>query len=395
MLLSPFGPELEKFREEVISFLERELVPLVDKIERENYFAREFIEACGREGYLGSLFPKEYGGTERGAVAEVIIAEETAAICPAMEMSRASSCVLFAFPVFKFGTEEQRREYLAPVIKGEKLGALGITEPGAGSDITMIATTAEKKGNEWVINGEKRFITNGSVADFILVYAKIKGGPEDPRKALTAFIVETEWSGFEVVKDFELMGMRGVRNSHLRFKDLRVPKENVLGGVGNGYQVMMAGLDVERTIIAAGCIGYAVGAFEQAVRYSMERVQFDRPIRKFEAISFRIADMATKILAARLLVMHAARAVDEGRRATLEAAIAKVFASEMACEVCDDALQILGGIGYTKEMPVEKFYRDARLMKIGAGTSEIQRFIIQREIYKIYDQMGKEKKRII
>jgi len=380
-----FSEEELEFREQVREFVQREIVPKADEIERNNIYPRDIIRKLGEDGFLGILYPEEYGGTNRGFVYEVILAEEISAVCPSLDMSRMSSVTLCGMPIYRYGTEEQKSKYLTPLIKGEKIGAIGITEPNAGSDVARMETRAVKDGDEWVINGEKRFITNGSVADYIVLFA-ITDPTVDPRKGMTAFIIDTKKPGFKVIKDFELMGMRGVRNTHFALEDYRIGEENILGGLNNGFRVLMDELDTERIAIAGEAVGYARGAFEIAVKYSMERVQFKRPIRKFEAISFRIADMATKIEAARLLALKAARMIDKGLKATKEASMAKLFATEMAFQVCDDALQILGGIGYTKEMPVEKLLRDSRLMRIGGGTSEVQRFVIQREVYKEFEK---------
>ena len=380
-----FSEEELEFREQVREFVQREIVPKADEIERNNIYPRDIIRKLGEDGFLGILYPEEYGGTNRGFVYEVILAEEISAVCPSLDMSRMSSVTLCGMPIYRYGTEEQKSKYLTPLIKGEKIGAIGITEPNAGSDVARMETRAVKDGDEWVINGEKRFITNGSVADYIVLFA-ITDPTVDPRKGMTAFIIDTKKPGFKVIKDFELMGMRGVRNTHFALEDYRIGEENILGGLNNGFRVLMDELDTERIEIAGEAVGYARGAFEIAVKYSMERVQFKRPIRKFEAISFRIADMATKIEAARLLALKAARMIDKGLKATKEASMAKLFATEMAFQVCDDALQILGGIGYTKETPVEKLLRDSRLMRIGGGTSEVQRFVIQREVYKEFEK---------
>jgi len=380
-----FSEEELEFRQQVREFVQREIVPKVDEIEKNNVFPRDIIRKLGEEGFLGILHPEEYGGSNRGLVYEVILAEEVSAVCPSLDMSRMSSATLYGMPINRFGTDEQKRKYLTPIIKGEKIGALGITEPNAGSDVARMETRAVKDGDEWVINGEKRFITNGSVADYIVLFA-ITDPTVDPRKGMTVFIIDTKKPGFRVIKDFELMGMRGCRNTHFALEDYRVGEENILGGLNNGFKVLMDELDTERIAIAGEAIGYARGAFEVAVKYSMERVQFRKPIRMFEAISFRIADMATKIEAARLLALKAARMIDKGLKATKEASMAKLFATEMAFQVCDDALQILGGIGYTKEMLVEKLLRDSRLMRIGGGTSEVQRFVIQREVYKEFEK---------
>jgi alkylation response protein AidB-like acyl-CoA dehydrogenase len=376
-----YTEEENTFRAAVASFVEKEIEPISDKIERENDIPHEIYRKMGREGITGVLHPAEYGGTKKGVVYETIVAEEISRVCPALDMSRMASSTLYGMPLNKFGTHEQKKKYLGPIAKGEKLGALGITEPTVGSDTAGMQTTAVKEGNGWTLEGEKRFITNGSNADYIVLFA-ITDKSVHAKKGMTAFVIETAWHGFEVVKDYELLGMRGVHNTHFALKDMHVPEENVLGGVGNGFTVLMDELNSERTAIAGEAIGYAVGAFNEAVAYSQERVQFDRPIADFEGISFKIAEMATKIEAARLLTLYAARLCDAGKDATKHASMAKLFATESACQVCDEALQVLGGIGYTKEKRVEMFWRDARLMRIGGGTSEILKFLIQRQVYK-------------
>ena len=370
-----------QFRDEVRSFVERTLAPVAEDIERGRKEAWDVLREFGRAGYLGSRYPPEYGGTGRGLVCEVLATEEICAVHAGTDMARVASCILFAHPVYEFGTEEQKRRYLTPVARGEKIGALCLTEPNVGSDVAGTQTKAERRGDVFVINGEKRFITNGPVADFLLVYAvtdpKVKA-----KEGLTAFIVETRWKGFEVVEEYELLGMHGAHVGHLAFHDLEVPVENVLGEVNRGFQVAMAGLNAERTILAAEMNGVARAAMEEAVRYSDERVQFGRKIRKFEGVSFKVADMAVRLEAARLLTLWAARLIETGKPATRAAATAKLYSSEAALTTANEALQVLGGIGYTKKRPVERYLRDARLMLIGGGTAEILRYLIQREVYR-------------
>jgi len=370
-----------EFREHVREFCKREIAPVSDLIEKIGGYPREILRKMGKEGFLKVHHKVESGGSGKGLSHEVIVAEEISAVSASTEMSRLASVTLYGMPISRFGTIEQKRAYLAPVLLGEKIGALGITEPDVGSDVAGMKTRAEKDGEDYLINGEKRFITNGSIADFLVVFA-ISNPEVHAHKGMSAFIVESSEPGFEVVKDFELMGMRGTRVAHLRFNNLRVPNENLLGKENEGFTVLMDELDSERTAIAAGMVGTARAAYEVAVKYSTERVQFDAPIRQFEGVSFKVADMAVKIEAARLLILQAARKIDKGSRATKEAAIAKLYATEAAVEVTNDALQVLGGIGYSKEYPVERYVRDARLMTIGGGTSEIMKYLIQREVYK-------------
>ena len=370
-----------EFRQRVREFCKREIAPLSDLIEKMGDYPREILRKMGREGFLKVHHRVESGGTGKGLSYEVILAEEVSAVSASTEMSRLASVTLYGMPISRFGTIEQKRTYLAPVLLGEKIGALGITEPDVGSDVAGMKTRAEKDGEDYSINGEKRFITNGSIADFLVVFA-ITNPEAHAHKGMSAFIVESSQPGFEVVKDFELMGMRGARVAHLKFNNLRVPNENLLGKENAGFSVLMDELDSERTAIAAGMVGTARAAYEVAVKYSTDRVQFDVPIRQFEGVSFKVAEMAVKIEAARLLTLRAARMIDNGSRATKEAAMAKLYATEAAVDVTNDALQVLGGIGYSKEYPVERYVRDARLMTIGGGTSEIMKYLIQREVYK-------------
>ena len=370
-----------EFRERVRKFCAREIAPLSDLIEKIGDYPREILRKMGKEGFLKVHHKIESEGSGKGLSYEVIVAEEVSAVSASTEMSRLASVTLYGMPISRFGTIEQKRAYLAPVLLGEKIGALGVTEPDVGSDVAGMKTKAEKDGEDYLINGEKRFITNGSIADFLVVFA-ITSPDVHAHKGMSAFIVESSRPGFEVVKDFELMGMRGARVAHLRFNNLRVPCENLLGKENAGFTVLMDELDSERTAIAAGMVGTARAAYEVAVKYSTERVQFDVPIRQFEGISFKVADMAVNIEAARLLTLQAARRIDNGLKATKEAAMAKLYATETAVEVTNDALQVLGGIGYSKEYPVERYVRDARLMTIGGGTSEIMKYLIQREVYK-------------
>ncbi len=382
--LSFLSEEERKFQAEVREFVQKTLAPVAEDIEEGKLEAWDIIRKFGKAGYLGSRYPTEYGGIGKGLIYEVLVTEEICAVHAGFDMARVASCILFAHPVFEFGTEEQKKKYLTPVAQGKKIGALGITEPNVGSDVAGTETRAEKQGDKYIINGEKRFITNGPVADYLLCYSvtdpKVKA-----KQGMTAFIVETKSKGFEVVEEYELLGMHGAHVGHLALKDVEVPEENTLGELNGGFHVVMAGLNAERTILAAEMNGVARAAMEEAVHYSNHRVQFRRKIREFEGVSFKIADMAVKLEAARLLTFKAARMIDEGKHATKEAAIAKLYACEKAIETATEALQVLGGIGYTKQRPVERFLRDARLMTIGGGTAEILRYLIQREVFREYD----------
>jgi len=378
------------FRDEVRAFCEKELAPYEDEIQKNNPFRRDLLQKIAHAGYMSVHHPPEIGIGKhcgKGLVYETIVAEEISAVIAGLDMARMSSATLYGKPVARFGTPEQIEKYLKPVLRGDKIGAIGITEPNVGSDTARMETHAEKAkdGNGYILNGKKYFITNGSQADYLCVFA-ITDSTVNPKKGMTAFIVEKTMPGFTTVKDIDLMGMAGSRVSELSFKDVFSPEEHVMGGINNGFGILMDELDSERVAIAGECLGYARPALESAIKYSKERIQFKRPIKNFEGVSFKIADMAMDFEAARLLTLKAARAYDKGEKITKYAAMAKIYASEMALRVCDQALQILGGRGYEKEHKIERYYRDARLMTMGGGTVEILRFLTQREIYKDFNE---------
>lgn len=386
-----FTEEENRFREEVRKFAEKEILPIAADIEKKDGYAliRKCFKKLGERGYLGVLHPKDVGGSAKGVSYEIIVGEEIAAVSGSLDLCRLASSCLYGMPLNRFGSKEQRQKYLAPVIKGEKIGAIGITEPDVGSDTAGMKTKARKEGNQYILNGEKRFITNGSQADYLCIFA-ITNTKVHPHQGMSAFIVEKGMPGFTAVKDYELMGLDGAKVSHLKFENVKLPKENLLGAESFGFPILMDELDSERTAIAGQLIGGARTALDIAVKYSTERVQFDQTISRFEGVNFKIADMAVKIEAARLLALEAARMLDKGLPATKEATIAKLFASETAVDVSYQALQVLGGIGYTKEYPMEMFARSARLATIGGGTAEICRFLIQREVYKEFKDKQKK-----
>ena len=374
--------ELE-FRSKVREWVDQEIKPLVDTITSPDFDYRGYFKKLGDFGLSGLLIPKKYGGSGKPFMYQLIAGEEISAVCPSATMMFGASCTLSAIPILQYGTEEQKEKYLVPIAKGEKIGALAITEPKVGSDTAGMVTTAkwDEKEDCWVLNGEKRYITNASIADQIVVFA-ITDPNVDSKSGMSAFIIETSWDGFKVEKDFNLMGRDGVHVTHFSLTNLKVPKENLLGKLNQGFLILMNELDSERIGIAAEALGCMKTPFEIAVEYSKEREQFGRPISRFEGVSFKVADMAVKMRAARLLLISAARMIQNNIPCTKEATIAKLYASEVSLEVCDMAIQICGGAGYVKNYyPLEKFYRDARLGTIGGGTSEILRFLIQREVY--------------
>jgi alkylation response protein AidB-like acyl-CoA dehydrogenase/acyl dehydratase/putative sterol carrier protein len=371
------------FRVKIRTWAEKEITPLVDTIASPDFDYRSYFKKLGDFGLSGLLIPKKYGGSDKPFMYQLIAGEEISAICPSATMMFGASCTLSAIPILRYGTEEQKEKYLVPLAKGEKIGALAITEPKVGSDTAGMVTTAkwDQKEDSWVLNGEKRYISNASIADQIVVFA-ITDPNVDSKSGMSAFIIETSWDGFKVEKDFNLMGREGVRVTHFTLTNLKVPKENLLGKENQGFLILMNELDSERVGIAAEALGCMRTPFEIAVAYSQEREQFGRPISRFEGISFKVADMAVKMRAARLLLISAARMIQKDIPCTKEATIAKLYASEVSVECCDMAIQICGGAGYVKDYyPLERFYRDARLGTIGGGTSEILRFLIQREVY--------------
>jgi len=369
-----------KFRKSVQRFAKEHVAPVAEKVEG-GWFPREVLRKLGEQQLLGVAFSKSDGGLGLGWSFEVIVAEEISAVSGATEMARLASGALYAAPLAYFASRPQKRSFLRPVLAGEKVGALALTEPGAGSDAASIKTHAERRGQDFVLNGEKRFITNGGVADFLFVFA-VTEPRKPPKSGVSALVVPRESEGVQVVKTYGLLGMRGANVVHLRFRDVRVPEENIVGGLHRGFPILLDELDRERPAVAAGMLGIARSAFESTVDYSSKRQQFGRPIKEFEGVSFKLSDMLVKLEASRLLIVKAARLLDEGKLARLEGATAKLFATESAFEITHQALQVHGGIGYTRDLPIERYFRDARFMMIGGGTSEIMRFLIQREIYR-------------
>src|SRR2546425_8078194 len=369
-----------KFRKKVQRFAKEHVAPVAEKVE-EGWFPRDILRKLGEQQLLGVAFSKSDGGHGLGWSFEVIVAEEISAVSAATEMARLASGALYAAPLAYFASRVQKEKFLRPVLAGDKVGALALTEPGAGSDAGSIKTHAERRGQDFVLNGEKRFITNGGVADFLFVFV-VTDPRKPPKSRVSAIVVPRESNGVQVVKTYGLLGMHGANVVHLRFRNVKVPEENVVGGLHRGFPILLDELDRERPAVAAGMLGIARSAFESAADYSSKRQQFGRPIKEFEGVSFKLSDMLVKLEASRLLIVRAARLLDEGKLARLEGATAKLFATESAFEITHQALQVHGGIGYTRDLPIERYFRDARFMMIGGGTSEIMRFLIQREIYR-------------
>jgi len=368
--------EQEMMRKMVRDFAQKEVAPIAAEIDEKGVMPLDNIKKMARLGLLGLTTSEKYDGCGADVVSYVIAIEELAKACASTAIILAVQNSLVCAGIEKFGTEEQKTKYLRPLARGEKLGAFALTEPGAGCDAAAQSTTAVKDGDAYVLNGSKHFITNGGYADTLIVFAMTDKAQRS--KGITAFLVEKTFKGFAVGKEEHKMGIRGSNTCELVFTDMRVPAINVLGGEGQGFKIALTMLDGGRIGVAAQAIGIAQAAYEAAVKYSKERVQFGKPICEFQAIQWMIADMATRIEAARLLTYSAALKKQAGQRYSKEASMAKLFASETATFVVDRALQVHGGYGYMKEYPVERFYRDAKITELYEGTSEVQRMVIAR-----------------
>ena len=365
----------EALRAAIREFAEAEIKPYAFQWDKENYFPRkEVVEALAAHGWMGIPFPKEYGGAGLDALSYAIAVEELSRVDGGAGVILSAHVSLGSWPIFAYGTEEQKKKYLVPLAKGEKIGAFGLTEPNAGSDAGGTETTAELKGDYYLLNGEKIFITNGGEADTYVVFAVTT--PGIGTRGISAFIVEKGWEGFEIGDHYDKLGIRSSATAQLLFNDVKVPKENLLGKEGQGFKIAMSTLDGGRIGIASQALGIAQGAFESAVEYAKDRVQFGKPIAFQQALSFKIADMATKLRCARLLIYSAAELKEHHEPYGTESAMAKMYASDIALEVTNDALQIYGGSGYLKGMDVERMYRDAKITTIYEGTNEIQRVVI-------------------
>jgi butyryl-CoA dehydrogenase len=372
--------EQQMIRRMVRDFAEKEIAPRAEEIDETDQFPENLFRRMGELGILGLPFPEEYGGSGGGYTSLAITLEEIARVSGSMAITLDAHTSLCSEPIYLFGTEEQKRKHLVPLARGEKIGAFGLTEPQAGSDAGAIRTRAVRDGDEWVINGQKIYITNGSIADVVVITAKTD--PEKGTRGISSFIIEKGTPGFEPGRDEKKMGLKGSVTSELFFEDCRIPAENLLGRENEGFKQFLITLDAGRVAIAAMAVGLAQGAFERAAAYAKEREQFGQPIANFQAIQWMLADSATEIEAARLMVHRAASLREQGVRFTKEAAMAKLFATQMSERVCWKAIQIHGGYGYVREYEVERMYRDQRLCAIGEGTNEIQRLVIARHILR-------------
>jgi alkylation response protein AidB-like acyl-CoA dehydrogenase len=372
--------EQQQMKMSVREFAESEIAPHVSEWDETQHFPIELKPKLAELGLLGVIFPEEYGGAGLGYVEYVTVIEELSRVDGSVGISVAAHTSLCSNHIFQFGTEAQRQKYLVPLANGETLGAWGLTEPGAGSDASGTRTMAVRKDGGWLVNGSKNFITHAIHADTCVAFASIDRAKHS--KGITGFIFEKGMQGFSPSKKENKLGLRASETASVVFEDCFVSDDNRIGDEGMGFVNAMEILDGGRISIAALAVGIAQGAYESALRYAAERQQFGKPISEFQAIQFKLADMATQIDAARLLMYRAAWMKDQGRRTTRESSMAKLFASEVSVRVCEEAVQIHGGYGYTKDYPAEKYWRDSKLCTIGEGTSEIQRIIIAREILK-------------
>ncbi len=374
--------EQQLLQQSVRDFAEAEVKPRAKEIDETGRFPRDNFKKAAELGLTGVAVPEDYGGAGMDHVSYAIVIEEISRVCASTGVILSVQNSLYCDPILRFGTDEQKQKFLVPFARGEKIGCYALTEPQAGSNAAALTTKAVRKGDTYVINGTKSWITNGGAADAAIVYVNTQ--PEKGEKGITALVVEKGTRGFAVGKEEKKLGINATACTELSFSDCEVPVGNRIGNEGEGYKVALSTLDGGRIGIAAQAAGIAQGAFEAALSYAQQRQAFGHPISDFQAIQFMLADMATEIDAARLLTRRAAWKQDSGARFTMEASIAKLFASEMSTRVTHKAIQIHGGYGYSREYPVERNYRDARITEIYEGTSEIQRLVIAAWVLKAY-----------
>jgi isovaleryl-CoA dehydrogenase len=374
------GPDVDMLRKTVSDFAADRIAPRADEIDRRNVFPRELWPEMGKLGLHGITVEEEYGGAGLGYLAHCVAMEEISRASAAVGLSYGAHSNLCINQIRRNGSEQQKRKYLPKLIAGEHVGALAMSEPGAGSDVVSMRTRAEKRGDNYVLNGTKMWITNGPLADTLVVYAKTDRTAG--ARGITAFIIEKGFKGFVPAQKLDKLGMRGSDTSELVFTDCEVPEDNVLGAVGNGVNVLMSGLDYERVVLAAGPLGIMQACMDVVVPYVHDRQQFGRPIGSFQMMQAKLADMYVTMNAAKAYVYAVARACDEGRTTREDAAGAILYAAERATWMALEAIQCLGGNGYINDFPTGRLLRDAKLYEIGAGTSEIRRMLIGREIFE-------------
>ncbi|AKP48858.1 acyl-CoA dehydrogenase [Bacillus smithii] len=372
--------EHEMIRKTVRDFAQKEVEPTASERDEEERFDRTLFEKMAELGLTGIPWPEEYGGIGSDYLAYCIAIEELSRVDASIGVTLSAHTSLAGWPIYKFGSEEQKQKYLRPMAEGRKIGAYGLTEPGSGSDASAMKTTARRDGDDYILNGSKIFITNGGEADIYVVFAMME--PEKKHRGISAFIVESGFEGFSIGKKEKKLGIRSSPTTEIIFEDCRVPKENLLGNEGDGFKIAMMTLDGGRNGIAAQAVGIAQGALDAAIAYAKERHQFGKPIIANQGISFKLADMATGVEAARLLTYQAAWLESQGLPYGKASAMSKLFAGDTAMKVTIEAVQVFGGYGFTKDYPVERFMRDAKITQIYEGTQEIQKLVISRMLTK-------------
>ncbi|MGN7938849.1 acyl-CoA dehydrogenase [Virgibacillus sp. 6R] len=372
--------EHEMLRKTVRDFAKKEVEPTAAERDEQELFYRDIFTKMAELGLTGIPWPEQYGGIGSDYLAYCIAVEELSRVCASTGVTLSAHTSLACWPLYKFGTEAQKQTYLKPLALGEKIGAYGLTEPGSGSDAGSMKTNARLVGDHYVLNGSKIFITNGGIADIYIVFAVTDATSKS--KKTTAFIIEKDFAGFSIGKKEHKLGIRSSPTTEIIFENCKVPKENILGQLGEGFKIAMMTLDGGRNGIAAQAVGIAQGALDAAIDYAKTREQFGKPIAAQQGISFKLADMATSIEAARLLTYQAAWRESEGLSYGMESAMSKLFAGDTAMKVTTEAVQIFGGYGYTKDYPVERYMRDAKITQIYEGTQEIQRLVISRMLTK-------------
>ena len=378
--LLQFDENQQVIKDTIRDFAENKIKPRIMEFDEDQIFPKDLIQELGGLGFMGILIPEKFGGAGLGYVEYALIVEELARVDPSIALSVAAHNGLCSNHINLFANEDQKEKYLPDLATGKKIGAWALTEPGSGSDAAGMTTTAELSGDHYILNGTKSFITHGKSGEIAVVMAVTD--KEKKSKGISAFIIEKGTEGFSAGKKENKLGMRASETTQLILENCKVPKDNLLGKEGEGFPQAMKVLGGGRISIAALSVGLAQGCLEASVKYSKERKQFNKPISSFEAIQFKLADMATEIEAARLMTFKAAKLKDDGKDITKDAAIAKLYASEIATKATNEAVQIFGGYGFVKDYPVEKFYRDVKLLTIGEGTSEVQRIVIARELLK-------------
>lgn len=384
-------PEHELLRKAIREFIEREVAPIALQIDGKDEVPRELLQKMAEQGFFGIGIPEEYGGQGGDHISTVILSEEFCRTSPGLSVVFGTN-ELFAIPILIYGTEEQKRKYIPPIAKGEKFGAFAVTEPCCGSDVAGIETRAEKKGDRWIINGKKLFISNADLADYFVVLARTSPPPDRKLRylGLTFFIVEKGTPGFELTARYEKMGLHGSHIYELTFDNVEIPSENIVGGEGLGFLVAMEAFDRTRIGVAAQAVGMAQYAFEKAFEYSLQRTAFGLPIAAFQAIEFDLVNMLAELMSARYLTYLAAKLADEGRREyTYVASLAKFYATEVAERIISSAINILGGVGVIRETGLERFLRDIKITQIYEGANNIQRIVAYRQLVRILKEKGK------